>query len=501
MINGFHQGFRLGYTGKNVNTEAQNHVTVQQFNTVAKTLIYNEVSLGRYAGPFDNPPFNAFQISPLKLTPKKKPGEFRLLHNLSYPYDDTSVNKNIPQECTKVSYASIQDAINYILKLGKGCYMAKSDIKSAFRLVPVHPEDYYLLGFKFNGKYFYDRCLAQGCASSCKIFEEISTALEWILRNKFHVPYVVHVLDDFLKLAISKPLCIRYQISWKTLCKDLCIPIAPEKTEGPDQVMTFVGIQLSSIDMIAQLPLDKLRKYSNMIYENICSRKITLHDMQSIIGCLQFATSVVVPGKAFIRRLIDTTIGIKMPSHYVTINKEAQLDLEMWGQFLKYHNGKTLITKSAVNSEVINLHTDASKRACAAVFKNNWFVIEFTDKFKSYNIAFLELYPIVIAMHIFGLQMANTYVIFHCDNKAITQIINKQSSKDAKIMVLVRKLVMICMQYNITFKSLHVPGKLNILPDKLSRFQVSPQLLREYGMERVPVAVPDHLLPQNFKGL
>ena len=51
--------------------------------------------------------------------------------------------------------------------------------------------------------------------------------------------------------------------------------------------------------------------------------------MQSIIGCLQFATSVIVPGKAFVRRLIDQTIGVSAPFHYATLNEEAKKDLDM----------------------------------------------------------------------------------------------------------------------------------------------------------------------------
>ena len=110
----------------------------------------------------------------------------------------------------------------------------------------------------------------------------------------------------------------------------LGVPLAREKTCNPSQVMAFLGIELSSLEMMAQLPVDKLRRYSSIISDASKSRKVKLCEMKSIFGCLQFATSVIVPGQAFIRRLIDWTIGVSVPFHYVTLNEEAKKDLDMW---------------------------------------------------------------------------------------------------------------------------------------------------------------------------
>ncbi len=80
-------------------------------------------------------------ISGPGIVPKKDPSEFRLIHHLSYP-KGSSVNDYIPQEFSSVKYACINDAISVIKSLGAGCFMAKTDIKSAFRIIPVHPKDH-----------------------------------------------------------------------------------------------------------------------------------------------------------------------------------------------------------------------------------------------------------------------------------------------------------------------------------------------------------------------
>jgi len=79
--------------------------------------------------------------------------------------------------------------------------MAKIDIKHAFRICPVHPDNWPLLGFKWLGKYFFDIRLPFDLRSSPFIFNTFADALIWILINKFSISCIVHYLDDFFVCA------------------------------------------------------------------------------------------------------------------------------------------------------------------------------------------------------------------------------------------------------------------------------------------------------------
>ena len=57
-----------------------------------------------------------------------------------------SVNDGIPPHLCSLSYVTIDNAIHNILQLGEGTMLAKIDIKSAFRLLPVDPTDRHLFG-------------------------------------------------------------------------------------------------------------------------------------------------------------------------------------------------------------------------------------------------------------------------------------------------------------------------------------------------------------------
>lgn len=116
---------------------------------------------------------------PLGIVPKKSPGQFRMIHHLLLRYKkEGSVSAGISDEAASVQYSGINDAILCIKDIGDTAYCCKTDIKSAFRILPVVPEDYELLGFYWEGKYYFDKCMPMGCRTSCKIFEEFSTVIE-----------------------------------------------------------------------------------------------------------------------------------------------------------------------------------------------------------------------------------------------------------------------------------------------------------------------------------
>jgi len=149
LADGFQQGFRLGCSGRVLPRIAPNLPSVAANKPRVKEIILEEVAAGRVAGPFKDPPIQGLVCSPIGLVPKSTPGKYRLIHNLSWPRGE-SVNDFIDSiEEARVSYSSFDSVIHKIVGMGKGTLLAKVEIRSAFRLLPVHPDDYRLLGFRF----------------------------------------------------------------------------------------------------------------------------------------------------------------------------------------------------------------------------------------------------------------------------------------------------------------------------------------------------------------
>ena len=100
---------------------------------------------------------------------------------------------------------------------------------------------------------------------------------------------------------------------------------------------------------------------------------------------------------------------------------------------------------------------------------------------------------------LWGADMSNRSIIFYTDNETLLHVIDKQSCKDKTLMVFVRRLVLLCLQFNIMFKAKHVPGVRNNLADALSRLQVQRfQQLAPPTMDLSPTVIPVHLQPENW---
>lgn len=137
LINCFRFGFRLYFEGALVTGVCKNLKSACQYPDIVTSKFEKELKYGRITGLFIKQPFKHFKTSPIGLVPKN---EFRLIHHLSYPKNaDTSVNAGIPQDYKSVSYSGVNDAIQILQNLGHGAYMAKTDIESAFRILPIQP--------------------------------------------------------------------------------------------------------------------------------------------------------------------------------------------------------------------------------------------------------------------------------------------------------------------------------------------------------------------------
>ena len=88
-----------------------------------------------------------------------------------------SVNDGIKSELCSLSYTSVDAAVRIITAMGPGVLLAKFDIESAYRLIPVHPDDRPLLGMIWREKLYVDTALPFGLRSAPKIFNAVADTL------------------------------------------------------------------------------------------------------------------------------------------------------------------------------------------------------------------------------------------------------------------------------------------------------------------------------------
>ena len=113
LYNGFTLGFPLHFSGERISFCSKNLASAYEHPEIVSAKLDKELKANRIAGPFQEPPFPNFRVSPLGVVPKKTPGEFRLIHHLSFPHG-ASINDSISSEHTAVCYSRVDDAISMI---------------------------------------------------------------------------------------------------------------------------------------------------------------------------------------------------------------------------------------------------------------------------------------------------------------------------------------------------------------------------------------------------
>ena len=151
---GLRDGFRIGfaYGSLPLKPRHRNHPSCLEKPSTVKDRITSELLAGRLLGPITSEVLPLVHVSPVGLVPKPhQQGKFRLIVDLSSPAG-RSVNDGISSDLCSLRYASVDDAVAMVQALGQGTQLVKIDLKDAYRIVPVHPDDYHLLGITWDGK-------------------------------------------------------------------------------------------------------------------------------------------------------------------------------------------------------------------------------------------------------------------------------------------------------------------------------------------------------------
>ena len=268
FMSGIRNGFWIGYnygSGLQAAEVVKNMHSARMHPEPIDNYIKEELRHGRIIRLKDDERSKGIRVSRFGVIPKRhQPGKWRLITDLSSP-KGFSVNDGIDASLCSVSYASLDDAVRIIMRLGKGALLAKFDVASAYRIVPVHPADRLLLGMKWRGELYVDGLLPFGLRSAPKLFTALADALIGIMGNH-GVSEAIHYLDDFL--ILGWPDTEQCKVALQTslsLCKALRVPIAKHKVEGPGTALCFLGIEIDSVEGTRKLSSEKLRRLQALI--------------------------------------------------------------------------------------------------------------------------------------------------------------------------------------------------------------------------------------------
>ena len=455
---GLESGFCIGYDygASHCKSARRNMLSATQHPEPIERYISAEVEAGRILGPLPAGT-EGVHVSRFGVIPKPhQPGKWRL------------ITDGIEPRLCSLSYASTDDAVRTVQRLGRGTVLAKFDLEAAYRLIPVHPQDRLLLGMRWKGDLYVDRSLPFGLRSAPKILRH------WLMPccGQHGVREAIHYLDDFLVFGPPhSEVCGGALHSSLRLCEQLGVRVAPHKLEGPGTAITFLGILIDTDRGILQLPPEKLSRLKLLVSSWKGRKCCCKRELLSLIGQLQHACKVVRAGRTFLRRMIDLSSVASELHHRIRLNGAFRSDLQWWDTFMEGWNGLSLFGSIIPGPPVAVVTSDALGHWGCGAFTSSghWFQLQWPRSWEPVHITVKELLPVVMACALWGMAWQGQAVRCHCDNEAVVAILKSGTSKNPLVMHLMRCLFLFSAHYQLYLDPVHLPGKVNVAADNLSR--------------------------------
>ena len=215
-------------------------------------------------------------------------------------------------------------------------------------------------------------------------------------------------ISFFFCFRKTQPECHSNLSRFLELSKMIGLPIKQAKTVLPATKVTLHGIEVNILHQTLALPPEKVVSLRQKLISQAKRKKVTLKEIQSLIGSLHFACRAIAPGRAFSRRLIDMTTGKRRPNHRIRLMVEARKDIAAWLEFLQNFKGQlSFLATNWTSSDVLSLTKDAGGLAFGAVMGDSWFQGHFPPSWDAKHISIKELLPIVLAVRRWGPVLTN----------------------------------------------------------------------------------------------
>ena len=304
----------------------------------------------------------------------------------------------------------------------------KRDLKDAFCHIPVATSDQWLLGFYCDGCYWIERYLPFGLRTAPFLFDLFAKALNWILISVLGWTIILHYLDDFFAILSFTDDAIAYSQQFDDLCAQLGLSVNHSK-DIMGTIADFLGIEFISNLMQARLPPDKLARARNTTKDLLNRATIPHQALESAVGFLSFAAKVVVPGRAFLRRLFD---ALRTPTAVHRITTDMKADLLWWNTFLDDWDGLKLLDHLDSRPKW-HIWTDASGRHRMGGYIREYlsqpvleaFSVRLATRHRRKDIQLKEMKAVQQAIQLWLARLRFSKLILYCDNDACVHGLQK----------------------------------------------------------------------------
>ena len=404
-------------------------------------------------------------VSGLSVVPKKSYNEgsdkFRLILDLR------EVNKYC--EVPKFNYSDINSVIEIIEPKDQ---LVTLDIKSGFHHLKIHKDFSDFLGFYFEGVFYKFIVLVFGLNSSPYFFHKTLRPLVEHLADK-DIKCVIYV-DDFLLCAKEDKIC-EHRDYLLHLLQQLGWTINYDKSSlTPDFKKQYIGFIIDTFKkenaIWIEIPKCRIKTVKHDIARALKKGSITARGLARITGQIVAMSKAIIPAKLLLRNCYRLLKTRKNWSDTLLLNDASHKDLVWWFHSLKQWNGKCVST--SIHQEAKQIATDASSLGYGGLILGTEIQAQgyWNKNMASQSSNMREITAVLRCLLSFKNVLQNKRVSILTDNVTTAAYINFQGGPCADLSKVATEIWGLSVRYNMTITAKWLAGKLNTIPDFLSRY-------------------------------
>ena len=401
-------------------------------------------------------------ISHIFPVPKKSPGDFRII------FDLTELNHHVRKLHFKMD--SIPDIM---IMIQPGDFFVSIDLSDAYYCIAMHVLSLPFLTFYFLNVYYQFTCLPQGLSSAPRIFTKVIRVILTFLRRQNI--RIAAWIDDFLIASASFSVCQDQAFQSLRTFEELGFVPNLEKSQlYPSQRICHLGLIWDSVEFSVSVPKDKIEIVKQKCATALSSR-VTVRFLMSILGSIEYFKWGFPHAALHYRRLqrfVNMCLACELSyDKYVSVPKNASLDLSWWTKVKDSLPSRPLSPFKAS----LEVFCDASQTGWGCWTSANQETFGFwSSGEKSLHINSLEFKAVFFAFRCFFRFTYNISILIHSDSSTVVAYINNQGgTASARLCDMALDFWDFCISRNISISALHLPGVKNSKADTLSRLENS----------------------------
>ena len=352
----------------------------------------------------------------------------------------------------------------------QGDWATSLDLQDAYFHVLVHPRDRRYLRFSWRGRAYEFNVLPFGLSLAPWAFTRLTRELAVHFRSRGI--RIRMYLDDWLILAQSKEVCANHTQYVVQLIQTLGFRLNWKKSSLlPTQRFTYLGMSFDTLTFKVFPTEERLGRLASLLDSLLNSSTASARKLYALLGQMESLAPILPLGHLH-KRQLQRELASRW--NQASQDWEEIIPTQPWlAQVVSQWLDNSWLRKGvpiSLPQHEVELFTDASNVGWGAHVEDLTAAGIWSPREQTWHINLLEMEAVCRAIQEFSPSLSGKAVLLATDNTTVACYVNRQGGTHSRLLSeKAETLLLLCQELNIFLRARHVPGKINILADQLSR--------------------------------